>query len=220
MPGALAVGLTFLIKERGALPAAGSRPSLAEFLRYWPKAPTAYRRLTGGLLAFALLNSSDVFLLLAMKQAGLGDDVVIGAYVFYNLVYAALAYPFGALGDRIGLKTVCAAGLLLFAGVYGGMAFTTTTAGFFALFFLYGAYAAATEGVSKAWITNLVPRGETATAIGAFTAFQSVCALVASTAAGLLWMRFGLTAAFVVTGAAAFASAIWIIFAVPRAARD
>jgi MFS family permease len=216
IPGALAVALGFMIRERGSRPVSGRRPSFAEFTRYWPKAPAAYRKLTAGLLVFSLFNSSDVFLLLAMKQAGLGDGIVIGAYIFYNFVYAALSYPLGALGDRVGLKGVCAAGLLVFAGVYGGMAANTATTGFFALFFFYGVYAAATEGVSKAWITNLVPKAETATAIGAYTAFQSVCALVASTAAGLLWMRFGLTAAFLVTGAAAAAAATWILVAVPR----
>jgi MFS family permease len=218
VPGAAAVGLAFLIRERSFGPAAGRRPSFVEFLGYWPTAPAAYRRLTAGLIAFSLFNSSDVFLLLAMKQAGLGDAVVIGAYVFYNLVYAALSYPLGALGDRVGLKAVCAAGLLVFAGVYGGMAVNTATAGFFALFLFYGVYAAATEGVSKAWITNLVPKGETATAIGTFTAFQSVCALVASTAAGLLWVRFGPIATFALTGTAAAASAIWILATVPRRA--
>jgi len=218
VPGALAVGLAFLIKERGSRPASGPRPSLAEFARYWPSAPAAYRRLTIGLLAFSLLNSSDVFLLLAMKQAGLGDGAVIGAYIFYNLVYAALSYPFGSLADRVGLKAVCAAGLFVFAGVYGGMALNTTTAGFYALLFFYGVYAAATEGVSKAWITNLVPKGETATAVGAYTAFQSVCSLVASATAGLLWMGFGLTAAFCATSAAAIAAAVWILAAVPRSA--
>jgi MFS family permease len=216
VPGALAIGLTFALRERGAASATVARPSFTGFLRYWPAAPSAYRRLTAGLLAFALLNSSDVFLLLAMKRAGLGDGVVIGAYVFYNLVYAALAYPLGALGDRIGLKAVCVAGLLVFAGVYGGMALNATTVGFFALFFLYGVYAAATEGVSKAWITNLVPPGETATAVGALAAFQSVGALVASVVAGAIWSGYGPTAAFLVTGAAAVGSAIWIAAAVPR----
>jgi MFS family permease len=218
LPGAAAVALGFLLRDRGERPAVGRRPSFAEFVRYWPAAPRTYRRLTAGLLLFALFNSSDVFLLLAMKQAGLGDGIVIGAYIFYNFVFAALSYPLGALGDRVGLKAVCAGGLIVCAGVYGGMAFNTTTVGFFALFILYGVYAAATEGVTKAWITDAVPQGETATAVGAYTAFQSVCALIASTVAGLIWTGVGPAAAFSATGAAAVLAAIWIAAAVPRAA--
>lgn len=70
---------------------------------------------------FALINSSDVFLLLRARQAGLGDTGVIGLYCLYNVVYAAAAYSAGQLADRIGLKPVLVGGLVVFAGVYGGM---------------------------------------------------------------------------------------------------
>jgi MFS family permease len=57
-----------------------------------------------GLLAFTLFNSSDVFLLLKAKESGLSDTLVIGIYIFYNLVYALFAFPIGILADKIGLK--------------------------------------------------------------------------------------------------------------------
>jgi MFS family permease len=68
---------------------------------------------------------------------------------------------------------------------------------------LYGLYAACTEGVSKAWIASLVPKNETATAIGTFTGFQSIAALLASSLAGLIWFSFGAIAAFSITGCCA-----------------
>ena len=74
-----------------------------------------------GLLLFTLFNSSDVFLLLKMKQAGLNDTWVIGVYIFYNLVYALSAFPLGILADRIGVRTVFICGTALFIVVYGGM---------------------------------------------------------------------------------------------------
>jgi MFS family permease len=55
-------------------------------------------------VVFTLFNSSDIFLLLKLKQSGLGDTDVIWAYIFYNLVYAALAFPIGILADKLGFK--------------------------------------------------------------------------------------------------------------------
>jgi hypothetical protein len=77
------------------------------------------------------------------------------------------------------------------------------------LFFLYGIYAAATEGVSKAWITNIVDKNETATAIGTYTGFQSICALFASSFTGFLWMEFGGLVTFTTT---AFVTLVVIIY--------
>jgi MFS family permease len=67
------------------------------------------------------------------------------------------------------------------------------------LFFLYGVYASATEGVAKAWISNLVRKKETASAIGMFTGLQSISSLLASSLTGLLWITFGPVATFVIT---------------------
>jgi hypothetical protein len=60
-------------------------------------------------------------------------------------------------------------------------------------------YAAATEGISKAWISNIVPKNETASAIGTYSGFQSISALVASSLCGFLWFNFGAVATFIVT---------------------
>jgi predicted MFS family arabinose efflux permease len=70
-----------------------------------------------------------------------------------------------------------------------------------ALFLLYGLYAAATEGISKAWIVNVVRREDSATAIGFFAGFQSLGALLASSLTGLVWYAFGTQTAFIATGA-------------------
>ena len=152
-----------------------------------------------GLLLFTLVNSSDVFLLLKLKDAGLSDTATIGAYIFYNLVYAVFAYPLGIIADRLGLKRVFLFGLVIFTIVYLGMAFNTNVYLFFALFFLYGLYAAATEGISKAWISNITEKKDTATAIGTCTGFQSICTMIASSLAGFLWYNFGAPVTFIVT---------------------
>ena len=151
------------------------------------------------MLLFALFNSSDIFLLLKMKENGLNDTEVLGIYIFYNLVYAIIAYPVGMLADKLGLKKIFLIGLAAFAAVYIGFAFNNNLVVFFLLFILYGFYAAATDGISKAWISNIVDKSETATAIGTYTGFQSICALIASSVCGLLWYNFGATVTFLIT---------------------
>ncbi len=182
-----------------------------EFTRYWKQSRPAYRQLAGGLLVFALFNSSDVFLLLKIKESGMSDSNVIGAYIFYNLVYAAAALPLGILADRLGMRRVFVAGLLVFAVVYGGMAFAVTPVAAYALFFLYGIYAAATEGVAKAWITNVCEKEDTATAIGTFTAFQSVAALLASSLTGAVWYWIGPAAAFGMSAVVAVVVGVYLV---------
>lgn len=211
-PGVLAILLSFLLKESRKTVAAPPKSfSIFAFLRYWRESPADYRKLTAGLLFFALFNSSDVFLLLQAKNAGLSDTGTIGVYIFYNLVYALFAYPLGALADRIGLRRVFLAGLLLFAAVYFGMAMAQGLVMIAALFFGYGLYAAATEGIAKAWIGSIVPRTETATAIGTYAGFQSLCALFASAFAGWLWYAFGPAATFVATGVVALAVFLYLL---------
>jgi MFS family permease len=99
------------------------------------------------LTLFAIANSSDVFLLLKAKQVGQNDKTAIIAYILYNVVYAASAYPMGVLADKMGKKKVLLFGLLLFALVYGGFAFITSPVVVYALFFVYGLYAAATDAL-------------------------------------------------------------------------
>ena len=171
------------------------------FLKYWKVSPTVYRKVVIGLLIFTLFNSSDIFLLLQAKQSGLDDTMVIGTYIFYNLIYALFAFPIGILADNVGLKTIFIIGLALFATVYFGMAVNTNPYYFFGLFFLYGIYAAATEGISKAWISNITDKKDTATAIGTFSGLQSICTMLASSLTGLIWFQFNSTIAFITTAA-------------------
>lgn len=200
VPGFFAVFASLYLKDK-RMKAEKQKVSIPffSFLRYWSVSPAAYRNVVIGLLVFALFNSSDVFLLLKAKQSGLDDTMVIGVYIFYNLIYALFSFPMGIIADQVGLKTVFTIGLALFAIVYFGMSINTNLYIFFGLFFLYGIYASATEGISKAWISNITDKKDTATAIGTYSGLQSICALLASSLTGLIWFRFGATTAFIIT---------------------
>lgn len=209
-PGLLAVLASFILKESRNNSSRASRSlSFLSSLSYWRESPVSYRKVVIGLLVFTLFNSSDVFLLLKAKEAGLSDTTVMGIYIFYNLTYALFALPFGVLADKIGLKKVYIVGLLLFAGVYAGMTVITDPSLFYGLFFLYGMYAAATEGVSKAWISTITTSDKMATAIGTFAGLQSIGAMVASSLAGFIWFRWGSNATFSLTWMATLAVIVY-----------
>jgi MFS family permease len=203
IPGIISLLMIFLLKEKKQPASTLGKGNFFSFFKYYRIASPAFRKLVTGLLLFALFNSSDFFLLLITKAAigkqtiDLGgvtfnsDTITIAAYVFYNLVFALTAYPLGALAYKWGFRKVFIAGMLLYAIVYAGFAFDPSISGIFILFFIYGVYAAATEGVIKAWITNLTHEKNTATAIGFYTSCESVCTLLASMIAGALWTGLG-----------------------------
>ncbi|MFZ1679196.1 MAG: MFS transporter [Saprospiraceae bacterium] len=197
IPGVCALMAAFLLKDKKKTsPSEKKHLSFFSFLGYWKSSPPLYRKVVIGILFFALFNSSDVFLLLKVKQAGFSDPQVIGVYIFYNLIFALSAFPFGNIADRIGMKMTFMIGLGLFTAVYFGMAFEFGYKTYFILFFLYGLYAACTEGIGKAWISNITDKNDTATAIGFLSGFQSICAIIASTLTGVLWYSFGAKTAF------------------------
>lgn len=215
VPGILVILFTGLIKEKPKPQTqinTTKRASLFAFVHYWKESSAEYKRLVTGLLLFALFNSSDIFLLLKMKESGLTDTAVIGVYIFYNMIYAIFSYPVGILADKLGLKKIFLLGLAVFVMVYIGFAFNTNIYVFFLLFVLYGLYAAATDGISKAWISNIVNKKETATAIGTYTGFQSIAALVASSLCGLLWFNFGAMFTFLTTASVTFIVIVYLAF--------
>jgi len=216
-PGIVAISLTYAI---GHPEPAGQKiklksASVFSFARYWKNSPSEYKRLVGGLLAFALLNSSDVFLLLRMKEAGLDDTSVIGVYIFYNLVYALAAYPLGHVGDIIGFKKTMIIGFVMFIIVYAGMAIFQNLYVFCGLFLMYGVYAAATESIAKAWISNITAKKETATAIGTYAGFQSICTMMASSVAGWIWTVYGGPTTFLFSAAGTIIILLFFISVLP-----
>jgi MFS family permease len=214
IPGWISVLLIFLLREKKQVSSTLSKGNFFSFLNYWKIATHEYKKLTIGLLLFALFNSSDIFLILKTQEV-LGtrslnifhvefrsETVAIAAYAFYNLIFAIGSYPLGALADKYDFRKVFLFGLLLFAVVYAGFAIASSIEVIFILFFIYGIYAASTEGIVKAWITNIAHDANTATAVGFYTSCQSICTLLASVLAGYIWKWSGSTATFAVTSVA------------------
>lgn len=228
IPGILSVFLVFLLREKREPVSTLGKGNFFSFLRYWKIASPAYRKIIPAFFLFALFNSSDIFLLLITKEtigsqtlriAGQtfgADTLTIAAYIFYNLVYAAASFPAGILADRVGFRRIIIPGMLLFAIVYSGFAFHPSLSLIFVFFLLYGIYAALTEGVIKAWISNLAGQQDIATAIGFYTSGESICTLFASIIAGAVWTGLGSRYSFLLTAIMALASAVCLFFVTRR----
>ncbi|MFA6001281.1 MAG: MFS transporter [Thermoleophilia bacterium] len=186
IPGALGVISLFFIREKKRDHAHRRLPSLS--LSQFD------RRFKLFLLAsaiFAIGNSSDAFIILRARDLGLSALAAVLAYVIYNLVYSAFSMPAGSLSDRIGRRRVIAAGFFVFSLVYLGFALAGSSTAVWPLFTIYGLYMAMTEGVGKAFVSDMAPPKAVGTALGTYYTLTGVLTFFSSLIAGLLWDAAG-----------------------------
>ncbi len=180
----------------------------------------AFRRFLVAAGVFSLASSSTAFLLLRAKQAGFGDRAIPLVYLLYNLVYAGLSWPVGALSDRIGRRGLLLAAYLAFAGVYALLALAGGRAAVVAGFVLLGVHSALLEGSQRSMIADLVPAARRATAYGMYYTVVGLALLPASVVAGAVWDRLGAPAALGLDAALALVAALlFALLLPPRAER-
>jgi MFS family permease len=142
-------------------------------------------------LLFTLGNSSDSFIVLLGQKRGLDVLQIMLMVMTFNLIYASLAGPLGLLSDRIGRRRLIIGGWIAYGLVYLGLALSQAGWHVWLLYALYGIYYAATDGVARALVADLVPEARRGTAYGLYNAGIGLAALPASLIAGLLWQGAG-----------------------------
>ena len=208
IPGLFAIASSFMILEKKKdTSEQKTRPKLSDLMSYFKDSSKKYKRLILGLLLFSLINSTDFFLLIYIKSIGFLDFQIIALYILYNLVYALTAYPAGSLADRFSLGLMFKIGVALFSLTYIGFAYSNGSSPWVViiLFTIYGLYAACTEGIAKAWISKIVDGKEVGSAIGNYSALESIATMLASSIGGLIWYSFGAEVFFASTGVVALA---------------
>jgi MFS family permease len=207
IPSVIAVMFTMLVKDKPIELKLRSRKNYSSF---WKSAPKSYKRLLLLITLFSLINSSDVFLILKSRDISGSSTLAIFGYIFYNLIYAASSYPLGGLSDKFGKRKIFSIGLIIFSLVYFGFALVPDIKFIWILFALYGIYAASTEGISKAWVSDLIPDEQRGSAIGLLTMLSSFSVMIGSFLTGILWDQFGSSVPFLVSAVVSFIIALVI----------
>jgi MFS family permease len=215
IPGLLATAsIVFLVEERRAPGQANRR--LWRSLR---DLPPSYRRFLVAVGLFGAGDFAPTLLILAATQLltpghGVTRAAQIAAllYVVRNAVYAAAAFPAGALADRMNKRAVLAGGYFL-GGITGLAAAALfiwrvtdiwILVGVFALAGVYIGVEDALEGAIPADMVSAEARG---TAYGAMGAVNGVGDLIASALVGTLWTAVSPAIGFACAGALMLAGA-------------
>ena len=160
---------------------------------------------------FTLGNTSDFFVILRAQNLGNSLVYVALILVMFNIVYAAAAVPAGMLSDKLGRRGLIIVGWLIYAAVYLGFAVANAPWHIWILFAVYGLYYGIVEGVSRAFVADLVPVEKRGTAFGWYNGVLSIALLPASLIAGWLWSAISPASTFYFGAALAFISAMGIL---------
>jgi MFS family permease len=161
-----------------------------------PALPKRFYAVISIFTLFALANSTDAFLLLRARQAGVPLWAIPALWAFFSGAKALGNTPLGALADRIGRTPTILAGWAVYAGVYRAFGRVRTPGGIFAVFGIYALYYALTEGAQRAYVADVAGPEARGRAFGLFYLATGIAALPASILFGLLWEKLGPAAAF------------------------
>ncbi|KPJ73987.1 hypothetical protein AMJ52_02275 [candidate division TA06 bacterium DG_78] len=150
-------------------------------------------------IVFTLGNSSNAFLILKAREAGLSVALIPVIWIVYN-IFCTLSSPlFGSLSDKVGRKPIIIVSFLYYSAVYFLFGFARSVWIVWILFAAYGIYYGLSEGVFRAYIADLVVPENRATAYGLFNTGIGLALFPASLIMGTMWDRFGSMWAFFVS---------------------
>ena len=172
---------------------------------------STYRRFLLISALFSLSYFSFALLIVRASQLGISTADILLLYLLYNIVYALVSVPIGALSDRLGRKIVIASSFTLYGLICLGFAFLGAWWQIALLFALYGVFVSADESVNKAYVSDLVGEERRALALGAYNTGMGAVYLPANALFGAAWAVLGAGVAFGGAAVIAFAAAIWMM---------
>ena len=148
----------------------------------------------GGILTLA--RFSEAFLLLRAQNVGLAVALVPLVFIAMNVVYAASAYPFGHLSDRVNRSSLLMFGIGFLVAADLVLAGADTVWMVLVGSMLWGLHMGATQGLLITLVATAAPSDLRGTAFGVFNLVTGGVLLLASVLAGFLWTTYGPAAAF------------------------
>jgi len=223
IPGAITVFVVvFLLKDIVHPPNPSLR--LLSSLRSLPK---SFWKYTGAVGVFGLGNFATTLLILravvlltprfGVAHAG---KIAIGLYILNKVLYAAISYPIGALGDRVNKRSMLMLGYGLFALICVGFIFVRPDLLELALLFAAaGIYIGIVDAMERSMAAELLPDlALRATGYGALATVNSFGDLISSLTVGLLWSCVSYSSGFCYSAVLTLLGALMLL-AVPKSGR-
>jgi MFS family permease len=163
---------------------------------------------------FTLSNSSDAFLLLRARMAGVSVVAIPLLWATLHISKVVSSLYGGDLSDRLGRRRLIVSGWILYAAVYAGFAFVSNAYSVWILFIIYGIYFGFAEGAEKALVADLVPPEKRGTAFGLYNLAFGITVLPASLLMGALWDWRGPQTAFIVSAILGSSAAVLLLLLV------
>ncbi|MEM7368391.1 MAG: MFS transporter [Bacteroidota bacterium] len=204
IPALLALGFIPFVK--GFSPAPQPRDSQGSSKPALTTSPLANRTFLWFLivnLVFALGNSSNAFLLLKASETGIAILWLPILWMLYNAVSAIASPIFGSLSDKLGRQGIILMSFLVYALIYLGFAVADQSWHIWTLFGMYGIYYGLSNGVYRAYISDLIPHQQLGSAYGVYTSGIGIVLFPASLMAGVIWDAYGSYWTFVISASLA-----------------
>ncbi|CAB1241053.1 MFS transporter [Clostridiaceae bacterium BL-3] len=167
-----------------------------------------YYMFLGIVFVFTLGNSTDALLLVKANDIGVKALFIPIVYLIFNSVSVIFAVPMGILSDKFGRGKLIIFGYVLYSAIYFGFGRTDNKISVILLFVLYGLYSAATDGVQKALVSDLIDKNKRGTGLGIYNSLVGITLLPASLIAGVLYDNVNNSAPFYLSSAIALTAAV------------
>jgi len=225
LPGLIAAVVFAVLSPKGKQDDQHRAPSFTSSLAQLPK---NYWRYLTGVFAHGIGDFAPTLLILRAAQIltprfGVkhAAALAVALYTFYNIVNAAASYPAGALGDRLGRRTLLVAGYLTGVITFVGFIFERPQLPILALLFaLAGIHIGITQPLEKSTAAEMLPAANRGSGFGVLATVNGIGDLISSIVVGALWSSVSPTAGFIYAASFCLLGALLISsFSAPRPER-
>jgi MFS family permease len=220
IPGAITVYIALFVVQDRPHPRAADH-SLFQSVSQLPR---AFHRYVGAVSIFGLGNFAHTLLVLRAVAVltpahgpVLAQRMGIALYILHNVLYAAVSYPAGALGDRVSKRALLGTGYALFGLMCVGFLFAGPSLAILAvLFVLAGIYIGIVDAMERALAADLLPVEQRGVGYGVLATANSIGDLLSSIVVGYLWSHVSAASGFIFAAVLTIMGAI-ALFAIPEA---
>lgn len=197
----------------------GSRRAFT-FVGSLQQLPRSFRRLLAGIFAHGIGDFAPTLLILRASQmlaprygTARAATLAIALYTVHNIVFAGIAYPVGALADRIGKRGLIAVGYVAGAVMCVGFIFAPANMLWLGgLFALAGVHMAVQQALEKSMAAELLGAEVRGTGFGVLATVNGIGDFVSSIVVGALWSATAPAAGFIYAAVFMLAGAGLIYF--------